>query len=253
VGEKMSNAEATPLTFADFEAAGWCAIVEGSSKKTCLHYAELFQQKFGEAEKAGEAVSARVYRLLMDIGYIVLDPRSVDKPYRPRFPGPNGRSAILEDFAPGEVALFNDLALSVKDAEMRARLADLSWVLARQHGAAELAITSYLEAAKVLEDPAHPFDAVCRIERALRLAAQLQNRGVALTRLTGRKGQVMLYLPSEAAMLAGFINMDLECSGHIAATSLAARHRRRSRPSATAPKGGNKPANSGSVIVAAIA
>ncbi len=78
-------------------------------------------------------------------------------------------------------------------------------------------------------------------------------RGVALTRLTARKGQVMLYLPSEATMLAGFINMDLECSAHITAKSLAARHRRRSGPNATASKGGNKPANSRSAIVAAIA
>lgn len=55
------------------------------------------------------------------------------------------------------------------------------------------------------------------------------------TRLTGRKGQVMLYLPSEATMLADFINM--ECSVRIDATSLAARHRRRSGPSLNSPKG----------------
>jgi hypothetical protein len=89
----MNSEERTPLTLADFEAAGWRAIIEGSSKKTCLYYAQLFQQKFSEAETAGGS-GARVHRLLMEIGYMVLDSRSADQPYRPRFPGPNSRSAI---------------------------------------------------------------------------------------------------------------------------------------------------------------
>src|ERR1700730_4638675 len=128
----MNSGEPTALTLADFEAAGWAAVIDGSPKRTCLHYAELFQQKFADTERAGGS-SARVYQLLMEIGSMVLDSRSVDQPYRPRFPGPNGRSAIPEDIAATDVALFKDLALSIKDAEMRARLADLSWILTRQH------------------------------------------------------------------------------------------------------------------------
>jgi hypothetical protein len=67
----------------------------------------------------------------------------------------------------------------MKDAEMRARLADLSWI--RQYGAAELAITSYLESAQTLEDPEQPIDAIHRIERALRLVAQLRSQELMST------------------------------------------------------------------------
>jgi len=55
----MTTETIEPLTLADFEAAGWREIIKGAAEKTCLHYAELFQQKFVEAEKAGNAVRAR--------------------------------------------------------------------------------------------------------------------------------------------------------------------------------------------------
>ncbi|MGO9454558.1 MAG: hypothetical protein ACLQDV_26460 [Candidatus Binataceae bacterium] len=172
------------LTLSDFEAAGWRELIEGSSGRTCLHYAGLFEQKFVEAEKAGSAVRARVYLLLMEVSFLRLNPRSVDQPYEARSRLGNGRSAIPEDFAKCDVTLFNDLALSVRDPEMGARLADLSWILTRQHGAAELAVNSYLESAKQLEDPKLPLECLHRIERALRLAAQLRSDDL-IVKVTG--------------------------------------------------------------------
>src|SRR5271166_5037336 len=144
----MISESIEPLTLQDFEAAGWREIIEGGAGRTCLSYGELFQPKFVEAEKARDAVRTRVYRLLMEISYLRLDPSSADQPYQARFQFGQGRSAMPEDFARSDVALLNELARAVHDPEMRARLADLSWILNRQHGAAELAINSYLESAK---------------------------------------------------------------------------------------------------------
>src|SRR4051794_15207523 len=97
------------LTLSDFEAAGWREIIGAASGKTCLNYGELFQSQFVEAEKAKNAVRARVYQLLMDVSYLRLEPHSVDQPYQARFRAGNGGSAIPEEFAPCDVALFNDL------------------------------------------------------------------------------------------------------------------------------------------------
>jgi len=184
------------LTLSDFEAAGWREIMEAASGKTCLNYGELFQPKFVEAEKIGNAVRARVYRLLMEVSYLRLEPHSVEQPYQARFRLGNGRSATPEDFAPCDVALFNDLAQSVKDPEMRARLADLSWILTRQHGAAELAINSYLESAKQLEDPKLPVECLHRLERALRLAAQLRSDDL-IVKVTGHIQSILATRRSE--------------------------------------------------------
>jgi hypothetical protein len=172
----MSNDENSALSLDDFEAADWRRIIEDAAEKTCIQYYEKFQKKLSEAEASKEPRQARVYRLLAQVCLIKLDPRSADQPFGARASGPGWRTAILDDFTPCEIALFHDLALSVHDPEMRARLADVVWVSTRHRGAAELAIDSYLESAKILEDPKVSFRSVNSLERALRLAMQLRNQ-----------------------------------------------------------------------------
>ena len=175
VASEMSIEKSSLLTVADFEAASWREIIQNSPRKTCLHYTELFRDRLAEAEAVGDRVGAQIYRLLMDVTFMQLDARSTEHPFRARCQWQNQRSATPEDIARDDVALLKDLAVSKGDPEMRARLADISWVLTRAHEAAEIAITSYLASAKTLEDPKLPFEAVDRIERALRLAAQLRS------------------------------------------------------------------------------
>jgi hypothetical protein len=65
------------------------------------------------------------------------------------------------------------VAPDIGDAELRARLADVLWVRRRDHRMAVLAVHSYLESARTLEDAGSGFDHVDRLGRARDLAASL--------------------------------------------------------------------------------
>jgi hypothetical protein len=64
---------------------------------------------------------------------------------------------------------------------MRARISDVLWVAKRDFRMTELAVESYLESAKTLEDPENWPNATERIERATRIAVSLgpKNKGFA--------------------------------------------------------------------------
>jgi hypothetical protein len=172
----MNASDDSALTLDEFEAAGWRKILEDAPEKTCIGYYQQFQKNLIEAETAKDPRRARIYRLFTSVCLLMLDPRSVDQPFGARASGRGWRTAIPEDFTMSEIGLFHELARSIGDAEMRARLADLAWLLSRHRGAAELAIEGYLESATKLEDPKKPpFNSAHRLERALRLSMQLGN------------------------------------------------------------------------------
>ena len=81
---------------------------------------------------------------------------------------------IREPYAELLLEIVNDIS----DSELRARIADVLWVLRRgNYLTARLAIDSYLASAHVLEDPEHWVACAERIERALQLAAQIDRNG----------------------------------------------------------------------------
>jgi len=85
----------------------------------------------------------------------------------------------LVDVIDSHLEALGDIASTSKDAEMRARIADLLWVKKHDFRMAEVAIEAYLESAKLLEDPNNWPACAVRIERATRVAVSIgpSNKG----------------------------------------------------------------------------
>ena len=82
---------------------------------------------------------------------------------------------IPQDLTDAEVTAIKEFYHSVGDPELRARLADVSWLRDRDHLAAQDAVIAYLESANRLENPDGWYLSYQRVERALQLALLLNN------------------------------------------------------------------------------
>ncbi|MFZ6757408.1 DUF4209 domain-containing protein [Undibacterium sp. Ji50W] len=108
---------------------------------------------------------------------------SVGDPFGPKFVMDGQRSTVASDFPREKIEALAQWVLSQKNAEFRARMLDLIWVIAKSYPAAQGAISAYIEAADILEDPKEWTSFADRLERALRLAVSL-GRGGAILRAT---------------------------------------------------------------------
>ena len=165
-----------PLQIADLHGYDWQGIVDSADRTDCKTYSPLFYARSRELAEAGDELGQTVFALLGDCTSPYLNSESKDEPLRPMVVRETSRSAIPSDIRDHHLALFPELARLARDPELRARLADIAWLRCRDHLMAQLAIESYLESASRLDTEELWLDAKDRVERALRLAAQL-NRG----------------------------------------------------------------------------
>jgi len=157
----------------DFEELQLDEIIKKCDRKECECYFRPFFNKADEANVAGEAKTGEIFALLGYVTSMMLKPNSPTEPFTPLSVLYNSRSAIIDDFSEDHLKFFGEIVLDISDPELRARIADILWVKKRDFRAAELAITSYLESATILEDPIQWPKCADRIERAVRLAASL--------------------------------------------------------------------------------
>jgi hypothetical protein len=95
-----------------------------------------------ESKKFSEG---KVLWLLADASSMSLDPNSINEPFKP-FAIMNGkRSVIPSDFQEDDIALFSEIAEEIDHVWLRARIADLAWLLRRPRSPrlALLAIDAY--------------------------------------------------------------------------------------------------------------
>lgn len=165
------------LTLEDFDQYDWQAIAASAKERDCSTYSPMFHLRGKELAEAGDELGLAVFQLLSDCTSSWLDSGSRDDPFRPMVKWGTSRSPIPGDIPDSQIALLPDLASVTRDAELRARLADIAWLRGHNYRMAQLAIDSYIEAAKQLDDSGNWVDAKDRVERALRLAAQLGKGG----------------------------------------------------------------------------
>ncbi len=159
-----------PLTKSDFDQCDWQSVLTSSTRKTCLSYSPLFDEKAEEAKISGKSRVHKVFTFLADITYPGLKLHDKKNPFT--------GGEIFHTLSDEQLNILADLAPQVVDAEMRARMADILWI--RKHPTrlrvGRIAIDAYLESAARLEDPTNWIECVQRIERAVRLAASLDKR-----------------------------------------------------------------------------
>ncbi|MGB3693987.1 MAG: hypothetical protein WA865_06525 [Spirulinaceae cyanobacterium] len=161
------------LSSEDFRQVEWEKILEKCDHTICEYYASRFF-KAARAAKDEDEVVQNVYEFLGHVTSPMLRSESDSEPFTPCAINPDGsRSAISRDFNNQQLDLLKELAPTIQDTELRARIADIVWERKRDYQMAKLAIRSYLESAQSLEDPqawSRPFQ---RIERAYRIAIRL--------------------------------------------------------------------------------
>lgn len=161
------------LTKDDFDRCRWQDVIARCSNKECLYYYQLFFTEAKDCKQRGDARAEAVFALLAAATSLMPKLDSKDEPFGPMAVMNNFRSAILDDFNDTHLHIFEELVPHVVDPEMRARITDILWIKRRDHRMARHAVESYLESAKVLEDPEHWPPCADRINRAVQLAAVL--------------------------------------------------------------------------------
>lgn len=154
----------------DFLQSDWEAIVSQSADKECNDYWSHLRKKAREAHDAGDFKTKELFQLLSDVCTLHLRLDSPEQPFGPMMTSHAGRTAIAEDFTSEQIEFLTSIVSDVSDADLRARIADILWLLRRDYKMAEVAVTSYLESARILENPDEWVAAADRITRALQLS-----------------------------------------------------------------------------------
>lgn len=140
-------------------------------RRTCHKYEQVFTEAAQEFSQVGNEIAKSICGLF---GYVCSFVLRLDTPRDPYVLGWARDIGINEPYA----QLLLETVDNIPDAELRARVADVLWVLRKgDYRTAMLAIDSYLEAATQLHDPLHWVDCAQRVERALQLATQLDRNG----------------------------------------------------------------------------
>ena len=159
----------------DFQHTDWQGVLDGAAERTCDVYARLYAEKAREAGQGGDAVACQVFELMYHVCSFVLNLDSPTEPFGGPFPfRPDWQGVSVDDFQDCHLVTLEAIVGNITDPELRARVADILWYHRRGgHRMAELAVSSYLESADVLEDPENRYLCAHRMERALSLAASL--------------------------------------------------------------------------------
>lgn len=171
-------------------ACGYDAAIAGDAE---AYYPNLADQLLAAAGQADSDASRRALRFLVDLCFMRLDPHDVTDPYKPgaiHFSA-DRRSLVPDDYDADAVQLFGDLAPEVKHPLLRARLADLVWLLgSKRYKFAILATDSYWSWVGRLDlERWHAGQEDC-VNRAIQLAQQVRD-----------EDRVALF---EAALIAAF-------------------------------------------------
>jgi hypothetical protein len=179
-GEEVSEGLSAP-TIDEFKAQPWEDVARTAEIPTYSYLQTKFGQRVGELEKVGDTAASAVYRFLGQICFIHLQADNKDQPLRAGWVSATGRSAAIEDFDEQARDTIEQLVSLTTIPVLRARFADMIWLLRKNYKMAEQAATSYLAAFKAVDDAGHwayEFDCL--------------KRGMALARMLGAKKQPFL-------------------------------------------------------------
>lgn len=170
--------ETTPQpTLEVLKAIDWESVVSGSHEHTCLAYSHHFFRRAGELNEDQNIQGMEALLILAHCTGLRLRPANRHHPFEVVFVSRTAGKSVLEDLDSYELELLRQLASATTDPELRARFADIAWVLKRNYQSAAVAIQAYVESGDRLDKDGDWIEARDRLERALRLAAQLGRGG----------------------------------------------------------------------------
>ena len=139
------RASAADLMDLDFEAP-----IAQSTTADSGELSEQFQTAIQPADKMAQppdTAANRVFIMLSAVTGMHFKPQERHEPFGPMITFPDGRrSAIPSDFRGAHIDLLGEMARRAKNPVLRARLADVCWLLDRKRGdLGNLAVAAYVE------------------------------------------------------------------------------------------------------------
>ena len=157
----------------DLKSYDWQSLIAAASSHDCITYVEIFAAQAKAFEAAGDKRGHRVFGFLWAVASFFPNFDSREHPFGAMMTRPDGtHSPIPEELTKGDCETLKAVLPDVKDSEFRARIADVLWVSRKDYKAAQVAVTSYIKAAALLENDLWPPFAE-RLGRAIQLGAQL--------------------------------------------------------------------------------
>jgi hypothetical protein len=134
----------------DFEAP-----IAGSTSPTCDALSDLYRRE-AYPNKAGEppveTPATRVFAMLLAVTSMYLKAHERQEPFGPLMSSGDRRTAIPADFRGKPVKLLADMAARSVNPVLKARLADMCWLLERRRGTlASAAVGAYVDTIEAVE------------------------------------------------------------------------------------------------------
>lgn len=170
------------LTKADFDAVQWETDLASAGEPTCFEFSGLLKAKLDEAKASEQKSREHVYTLLHSACSLSIELSKSKQPFGPAVVFEALRSAAVEDFAPSDLTALGEMAITIKDPEVKARICDLLWVICRDFRMAKAAIPAYIESAKRLEGFPRSRMFVERYHRAVQLTWMVAKNDVNLVK-----------------------------------------------------------------------
>lgn len=166
-----------PLTTADFSVSDWEKAIDACTKKESFHFAAALRREAAVAENSGDLQRTQVFRFLAEAASIGWESGASGEVFRPQATFADGtRTRVPADYSDDEVGVLKALAPTIRDPEMRARVADIVWERVCDYASAQAAVDAYLESASRLEHPENWSSGAKRLERALNLSLAIGDK-----------------------------------------------------------------------------
>ena len=118
------------LTLEDFANCGWKEVLASADCKDYPSMHDAFSDAAKQAMKEDRQAHGKALWLLVDACSMMLSSDSFNEPFKPFMELSDGqRSIIPDDLSETDVAFFGEIVEAVDDPWLKARLADLVWLL----------------------------------------------------------------------------------------------------------------------------
>lgn len=132
-------------TLDDFINSGWEDAFQGDEVNSLSVISNTLAKKGQIAAEEGRSSQSKVLQLLADACSMMLQPMSMNEPFKPFFRSQTARSAIPNDFSEQDIDYFIMILPSINKPNLKARLSDLIWLKKRDRVNLALeAIDSYV-------------------------------------------------------------------------------------------------------------
>jgi hypothetical protein len=144
--------------------------IQKAAERVDRVYAMAFRERHATEPDTGWDVLGQVFDFLFR-------PQDAAAPFHPMLVMDGKRSMIPDDLDDDQLNALAETLKVIDDPEYRARVCDVLWLRRRNPAAARDAVAAYLASGARLEDLEHWVPSLERLERAVRLARQVEPKG----------------------------------------------------------------------------